>query len=260
MKVACLHCPTHSPLPLQDNTASSGRFLFVKHSEGWNVDRCSCWMETHGYEVDWCYPVSDSPFPDPQNYRGVIVFGGAPSANDTDQFEWARQELRFIENCLKAETPFFGICLGAQMLARVLGANVYKHPDELTEIGFFEVEPVAEQSHFLTETLTVMQWHREGFELPTGATHLASSERFPNQAFSYGENNFGVQFHPEVNPEVLHLWHERNKTREQGVLTEAQRRVQRCDALEHDANISRWLDNFLSDWTADSQQVLSGSN
>lgn len=205
-------------------------------------------MNKNNCQVDWCYPVSDHPFPDPSPYKGVIVFGGAPSANDTDQFEWARQELLFIEQCLKTETPFFGICLGAQMLARVLGAQVYTHPKELTEIGFFDVEPLPGHSQFMPDTLTVMQWHREGFELPSGATHLATSERFANQAFSYGENALGVQFHPEVNPEVLAIWHERNRKRATGVLTEEERIKQRQDASKHDAHISQWLNNFLSDW------------
>jgi len=205
-------------------------------------------MQKNGCQIDWCYPVSDQPFPDPSNYKGVIVFGGAPSANDTDQFEWARQELKFIEQCLKTETPFFGICLGAQMLARVLGADVYAHPQELTEVGFFEVTPLPQHSQFMQTPLTVMQWHKEGFELPEGATLLASSERFTNQAFSYGELNYGVQFHPEVNPEVLHIWHERNKTRDTGVLSEEERVIQRRDALLHDEQITRWLDGFLHSW------------
>lgn len=233
---------------LQDRHASTSRYLLVKHSEGWNVDRCSVWLQSHGYPVDWCYPVSGQPFPDPSAYQGVVVFGGAPSANDTDQFEWARQELKFIEQCLKTDTPFFGICLGAQMLARVLGASVYTHPQELTEIGFFDVVPQPEHPQFMADVLTVMQWHREGFDLPSGSTLLAGSERFPNQAFCHGELTYGVQFHPEVNPAALDVWHERNKTRDIGRLTEEQRITQRRDALKHDADITRWLDGFLTHW------------
>jgi len=134
------------------------------------------------------------------------------------------------------------------MLARVLGAQVYKHPQDLTEVGFFEVTPQPGQTDFMAEPLTVMQWHKEGFDLPDGATLLATSERFTNQAFSYGDLNYGVQFHPEVNPDVLNVWHERNKTRESGVLTEEERIVQRRDALEHDERITRWLDGFLQSW------------
>ena len=75
----------------------------IKHSEGWSEDRCSLWMQAKGYQIDLCYPVSGQAFPDPTLYQGVVIFGGAPSANDTDQFEWARQELKFIEQCLKTK-------------------------------------------------------------------------------------------------------------------------------------------------------------
>ncbi len=243
-----------------DRPNKTGRYLLIKHSEGWSEDRCSLWMQAKGYQIDLCYPVSGQAFPDPSLYQGVVIFGGAPSANDTDQFEWARQELQFIEQCLKTNTPFFGVCLGAQMLARVLGAEVTLHPDELTEVGFFDVDPLPGHSQFMSDTLTVMQWHKEGFDLPAGTTLLASSERFPNQAFSYGALSYGVQFHPEVNPATLDVWHERNRQRDTGALSEEERIIQRRDALTHDANITRWFDGFLTHWhkLSDDSRMANG--
>jgi len=126
------------------------RYLFVKHSEGWNVDRCTRWMQLQGITVDWCYPESGQPFPDPAIYRGVVIFGGATSANDCSQCDWVRDELLFVEQCLKTNVRFFGICLGAQMLARVLGATVQAHPAEEVEIGFCKVLPTAQGADFLT--------------------------------------------------------------------------------------------------------------
>jgi len=224
-------------------------YLFVKHSENWNVDRCTQWMSKNDKPVDWCYPVSDDPFPDPQAYAGVIIFGGATSANDCSELEWVRHELGFVENCLKHEIPFFGICLGAQMLARVLGATVRPHDKDVKEVGFFRVDPVAGEEAFLRDPLTVMQWHSEGFDLPAGARRIASGDDFPNQAYRYNEHTLGVQFHPEVNPEALAIWHERNRTRPSGVLTEEQRVAMMADAHQHDAAITTWLDGFLSQWT-----------
>jgi len=118
------------------------RFLLVKHSEGWNVDRCCRWMAAHNKNFDWFYPPLSDHFPDPQDYTGVIVFGGAPSANDDDEHPWVRPELEFIEQCLTLEVGFFGICLGAQMLARVLGAEVTRHPEGLTEKILLVVTPL----------------------------------------------------------------------------------------------------------------------
>jgi len=220
----------------------------IKHSEGWNVDRCSLWMEKSGTAHDWCYPASGNEFPNLEDYDGVMVFGGAPSANDTDQL-WIRKELAYIESCLKADKPFFGICLGAQMLARVLGAEVTKPEDERAEIGFCEVKPTTQGQHFMPGPLKVMQWHREGFDLPTGATRLAYNEVFENQAYSLGDHIIGVQFHPEVNLDVLRIWHERNKTRTTGVLNDETRAVHLADAQVCEQPITDWLDSFLTSWT-----------
>lgn len=229
--------------------ASAKRFLLVKHSEGWNVDRCSLWMEKSPHQYDWCYPASGQPFPSANNYDGVVIFGGAISANDCQEHDWLRDELLFIESCLKQDIPFFGICLGAQLLARVLGSAVSAHPEKLTEIGFCEVKPTALGSHFLSQPLKFMQWHHEAFELPHGAKHLACNDVFANQAYSMSEQVVGVQFHPEVNLEVLRIWHERNKTRATGVLDDATRASHVTDAIECEQSITAWLDNFLTSWT-----------
>lgn len=234
---------------------STRPYLLVKHSEGWNVDRCSRWMQSAGREVDFCYPTCGDAFPDPRAYAGVVVFGGRWMVSDADSEPWILAEQRFVEDCLASDTAFFGICLGAQMLASVLGASVSRHPEGLSEVGFHRVLPTEAGRGFLPGPLSVMQWHREGFELPAGATHLATAEggseaAFPNQAFSINAHTYGVQFHPEVNPEVLAIWHERNRQRSPGDLTDAERSAQREEAERHDAAITTWLDGFLSNWVA----------
>jgi GMP synthase (glutamine-hydrolysing) len=233
-------------------SSAAKRYLFVKHSENWNVDRCTRWMEEKQINVDWCYPVSDQPFPDPENYAGIIVFGGANSANDCDCHDWVRRELVFVEQCLKLDRPYFGICLGAQILARVLGATVRPHDEEIKEVGFCRVDPEPEHSHFLDEPLTVMQWHSEGFDIPPGTQRIATGEEFPNQAYSLSEKILGVQFHPEVNAEVLAIWHERNRLRKPGQLSDDDRARMMSDAHTHDASVTRWLDGFLTQWTGSS--------
>lgn len=235
-------------------------FLFVKHSEGWNVDRCSVWMQRAGVDVEYCYPTSGDAFPDPRAYAGVVIFGGRWMVSDAHSEPWIVAEQRFVEQCLATDTGFFGICLGAQMLASVLGAAVSRHPEGLTEVGFHEVHPTEAGQSFLAAPLPVMQWHREGFDLPAGATRLATGTggadaAFPNQAFRVNERTFGVQFHPEVNPDVLAIWHERNRQRSPGDLTDAERTTQRKDAERYDAAITAWLDGFLSSWTGCSSKA-----
>lgn len=229
-------------------------YLFVKHSEGWNVDRCTRWMQSAGLPVDYYYPTQGGEFPDPATYAGVVIFGGRWGVGDRTAEPWITAELRFIENCLHARTPYFGICLGAQMLAHVLGARVSAHPDGHREVGFHPVLPTPASGSFLLRPLSVMQWHGDGFELPAGATCLATSAggdeaSFPVQAFSQNARTVGVQFHPEVNPDVLSIWHQRNRERKPNDLTDAERAVQCADAVLHDADITAWLDRFLTQWT-----------
>ena len=107
---------------------------------------------------------------------------------------------------LKSGKPFLGICLGAQMLARVLGARVWPHPEGRVEIGYTPVTPTAEGRAYFDGPMKMFQWHRDGFDLPHGATLLATNEHFPQQAFRYGDNAYGVQFHPEVTPDIMERW------------------------------------------------------
>lgn len=234
--------------PSSSVTCRRDRYLFVKHSEGWNVDRCTLWMAGNGCAIDWCYPVSGQPFPDPADYAGVVVFGGAGSANDCTDAAWVRAELHFVESCLTSATPLFGICLGAQMLARVLGARVAPRADGAVEIGFHRIDPTPAGADFLERPLTIMQWHSEGFELPAGTTRIATSELFPNQAYRLNEHTLGVQFHPEVNSDALAIWHERNRIKRPGQFDDADRAAMMADAHRHAVEIDSWLDGFLGGW------------
>lgn len=231
-------------------SVSSSRYLFVKHSENWNVDRCTRWMESNNHTVDWCYPVGGQDFPDPAAYAGVVIFGGAGSANDCGDHDWVRQELLFVEECLKKDTAYFGICLGAQMLARVLGASVRPHDREIKEIGFYQIDPVAEHGAFLNTPLKFMQWHSEGFDLPPDTQRIATGDDFPNQAYQLNDQVLGVQFHPEVNADVLAIWHERNRKRKPGQLSDEDRQRMMADAHANEGAITQWLDGFLTRWTS----------
>lgn len=239
-------------------TGSTLPYLFIKHSQNWNVDRCTRWMAAQGKTVQWCYPVNDEVFPEPGQFAGIVVFGGANSANDCTDHDWVRRELVFVEQCLAAGTPYFGICLGAQMLARVLGAQVRPHQRELKEVGFLQVDPVAAAPDFLREPLTVMQWHSEGFDLPPGTRLIATGEDFPNQGYRLNEHVLGVQFHPEVNPDVLAIWHERNRIRKPGQLKDEDRARMMVDAHKQDNSITQWLDGFLTQWTAQAELKARG--
>jgi GMP synthase-like glutamine amidotransferase len=142
--------------------------------------------------------------PDPRDYDLVIVYGGYMSAFDDGRHPWIAEELRFLEDCLRAGTKVFGICLGSQLLARLLGARVYPCPSP--EFGFKRISLTAEgrADPFLGSlsageggSFLSIEWHDDAWDLPSGARLLASSRAWPNQAFSYGPSVLAIQFHLE---------------------------------------------------------------
>ncbi len=138
---------------------------------------------------------------------GLIVMGGPQSVYEQDKFPFLRDEMRLIEDALKHTRPVLGVCLGSQLLAAALGADVY--PGRQKEIGWHRIsltDFAANDALFLGEpgSLIAFHWHGDIFDLPRGATLLASSALTAHQAFRYGQNAYGLLFHMEVTlPQVL---------------------------------------------------------
>jgi GMP synthase (glutamine-hydrolysing) len=167
------------------------------------------------------------------------------SAND--DLPSIRAELELIEQALADGLPFLGICLGAQLLARALGAAVAPHPEGHAEIGYYPVRATPEGGKLFEMGHHVYQWHMEGFEQPAGSTLLATGEAFPNQAFRYADNAYGIQFHPEVTPEIMESWLEDSPERLS--LPGAQcPGTQRDHQRIHHRPLGLWLDRFLDHW------------
>lgn len=139
-------------------------------------------------------------FPELENFDLLIIMGGPMNVNDEKKYPWLQQEKFFIEEAINQGKQVLGICLGAQLIANVLGGKVY--PNKQKEIGWFPVRmnENAENTllHFFPKEFITFHWHGDTFDLPQGATHVAQSEACLNQAFTYGDNVVGLQFHPEM--------------------------------------------------------------
>ncbi len=173
-----------------------GVFEDVLHERG---------AELHRVELD-----EGEPLPDWQDFAAIVAMGGPMSANDDAELPWLAAEKRLIGDAVRAGVPFWGVCLGVQLLAASLGARVY--PGPAPEVGLLPVEltddgradPVFAG---VDGDLVTLQWHGDTFDLPDGAVRLASSPAYANQAFRV-ERAYGVQFHLEVSAEMAREWAE----------------------------------------------------
>ena len=154
-------------------------------------------------------------FPMIEETRAVISLGGPMNADEEDKFPFLKEEKVFLKEAIARDLPCLGVCLGSQLLARSLGASVYKARQE--EIGWDKVTLSSEAkkdtlfSVIPDAKFQVLQWHGDTFDLPRGAVHLASSRPVPNQAFRFGDKIYGLQFHVEVNKPMLKDWFKKRK-------------------------------------------------
>lgn len=146
-------------------------------------------------------------------FTHLLIMGGPMAVYEMHRYAYLVNEALLISAAIKANKHVMGVCLGAQMLAHVLGARVY--PGSKKEIGWYEVAltPEGMNDPLLSvlalpgrSTAQVFQWHGDTFDLPRGAVRLASSDLYPNQAFRYGDRVYGLQFHIEVTPKIVHDW------------------------------------------------------
>jgi GMP synthase (glutamine-hydrolysing) len=221
--------------------------LIVLHQEQSTPGRVGHHCQTRGIPMDIRRPRFGDPLPDTlAMHSGAVIFGGPMSVNDPDDF--IRDEIDWIKVPLRENKPFLGICLGAQMLARQLGASVGLHPDGKAEVGYYPIEVTA-AGHAVVESWppVVYQWHREGFELPAGAELLATGDTFAVQAFRYGAAAYGIQFHAEVTHAMMCRWTTRGHDRL--TLPGAKpRSAHFVDRPVYDLAIRTWLSDFLDRW------------
>lgn len=137
----------------------------------------------------------------------LLVLGGPIGIYEFDRYPFLKHELATIEAAVKQGTPVAGICLGCQALAAVLAARVY--PGKQKELGW-DVLTLTEEGKAsplgVLEGVHILNWHGDTFDLPAGATRLASTDITPNQAFAYGPNVLALQFHVEVPARDLERW------------------------------------------------------
>ena len=224
------------------------KILVVEHHDEPRDDLASTHLPKLGFTLDCYQPFAGELLPElDEDTAGVVITGGAANVDEMDQYPYLRDESQWIEHCLKRDIPILGLCLGAQLLAHVLGASVAPHEEGAQEFGLYPVEPINPELEFVPDHFFAVHFHSRGFEIPNGAEALAAGDIFPNQAFRYGANVLGTQFHPECTLAILRRWQalEVAPWNEPGV--QAREEQDRLAALHLD-KVKYWFEQLLGEF------------
>jgi GMP synthase-like glutamine amidotransferase len=176
--------------------------LCLTHVEFEGPARIAEWVDARRHRLTVVRADVADKLPDPAVTDLLLLMGGPMSANDS--YTWLKREVAFVEQVLRKSRPVLGVCLGAQLLAKIFGARVY--PAGQKEIGWWpvrRVQPDKNSTLPLPDQFSPLHWHGETFDLPAGALRLAESEAAENQAFSINGNVIGLQFHIEATPDSV---------------------------------------------------------
>ncbi|HUE91070.1 glutamine amidotransferase [Pseudomonas sp.] len=182
--------------------------IALRHIHFEDVGTLDTVLVEQGYELRYLAPSLDTlDSPQVQQAHLLIVLGGPIGAYDEQLYPFLQNELALVRQRLQSGKPMLGICLGAQLIARALGAKVY--PLGVKEIGFspLTLTPAGQDSALAKlEGTPVLHWHGDQFDIPEGGVHLASTAIGTHQAFAVGRNVLGLQFHLEADIRKLEQW------------------------------------------------------
>ncbi len=177
------------------------RIHYLQHVPFEGLGNIEAWALSHGHTLTATRLFTNEQLPSLDRFDMLVIMGGPMSVHDEAEHVWLKAEKWFVSQVVAADKPILGVCLGAQLLAEVLGGKVSQNPHK--EIGWFpitltDVFADIEPGRHLPRQSEAFHWHGETFSLPTGATRIASSKACENQGFIYNGKIIALQFHLEM--------------------------------------------------------------
>ncbi len=232
------------------------RILVIQNNEAEGLGSFESELKQAGVEFDLIKAYEAQSLPagvmlDEVGYRGIMILGGPMSALDDHGHPFLLEEVRLIHDALERKLPLLNVCLGAQLLARACHMPLKIGGQK--EVGWHEVQlntwftqrnPLFFQ---VPEKFMTFHWHSDTFEIPAEGYRLAGSKLYPNQAFCFGGNAYGIQFHPEITEELIHAW-----------IAADEKRSKRFISAEQEAAILAGMPQFLADQQKIAHQIIYG--
>ena len=217
------------------------KVLVFRHVPHEGLGTIESFLKRSSVQIDYCDLFQNNAIPvNPLDYHFVISMGGPMNVDEIERYPFLGSEKTFIAQAIRSKVPVLGVCLGAQMIARALGARVSLGPQK--EIGWY---PIQFSKQAVNDPLfydlfdskpIVFHWHGDTFDLPVGAALLASSKLFSNQAFQFGTSVYAFQFHLEVTGDMVRDWISKNESEISSLKLAVSKEdiiggINRCEAL-----------------------------
>lgn len=179
---------------------------YLQHVPFENLGNIEKWALNKGFSISCTQLFKNEPLPDIESFDFLVILGGPMNIYEEDKFPWLKKEKEFIKKAVENNKTVLGICLGAQLIADVLGAKVYKNQNK--EIGWFPIKLSEEAKNTalfkdLPQEFSAFHWHGDTFDIPKESILICSSEACKNQGFIYKNKVIGLQFHLETSPAAL---------------------------------------------------------
>ena len=179
---------------------------YLQHVPFEDLANIEVWAREKGHSVSGTALYDNEKLPQMEDVDWLVILGGPMNIYEEKTYPWLASEKEFIAQAIAAKKPVLGICLGAQLIADVLGGKVKRN--NFTEIGWFPVTLTKDAKSSpvfstLPEGFTAFHWHGDTFEIPPGAVRITESEACKNQAFVYNDRVIGLQFHLEYSLESI---------------------------------------------------------